>query len=679
MNALRAWASRNAERRPSRTPLGGHDSPRVAAETGQAAAVAGAGRLAAPLAAMLTAVWTAMRTVARAISLTDGWSAPAGEGRGPARRVGSGLWRLLLLAWAWGLLGGLPAAVPGRLVGGWWGGGGASVAWGADWSVPEFNAMVKKLGPKDALPAERQRVRGRVMVLDRQLLRLRNCEVRFVGSPAGSLPERARHVEARGVLRRSPDDGKLEVVLESVEPVAGELEEFTARRKKLKNRPAKELHALADWGEELAKFYKDQVLAAAVQDLRDEALSVERKEVPEGRGTALLEFIERAAGRGVGPSLLEAWRHEACVWLVAEGDQGTTADREQILEQVRQQMPDCEDPQPGWDPELWAKYFPAKVEVYRNGSPAKRRIYRRMLYADAQLRWLQRQLLRDGSNHLEVASQIELLVPEEKAVATRLRNGVLDARAREIERLTKSELLEVTERYRLKGDEAKSRQLLATWLAWRRKNLGEVDVEGGMELAGDYRSLLRDNAQADQLLIELWQRVPGAEPLKQALEDRDWHLHEGQWLTAEAYRRRPESRWDGAILAARVEPGMPARYVVRALGPPTAVMRVATAGLYREQWVYGEQAGMRRIIRLERRRGGNELLVQGEISERLPATVQSPRAGFPTQPEQTSAADRVAPVGAAPAGVAPAGPMPAGPMPAGEPGAGAAAGPTGAP
>jgi hypothetical protein len=131
------------------------------------------------------------------------------------------------------------------------------------------------------------------------------------------------------------------------------------------------------------------------------------------------------------------------------------------------------------------------VEVYRNGSPAKRRIYRRMLYADALLRWLQRRLLRDGSNHLEVASQVELLVPEEKDVATRLRNGVLEARAREVERLTKSELLEVSERYRLKGDVAKSQQLLATWLAWRRKNLGEVDVEGGLELAGEYRALLR--------------------------------------------------------------------------------------------------------------------------------------------------------------------------------------------
>ena len=563
--------------------------------------------------------------------------ATASRGEGLTRVCAARACRLLLLMWAWGLWGGLPAT--GLPAGGLsalgtclFAGGTSGVAWGADWSVPEFNAMVKKLGPKDPLPAGRQRVRGRVMVLDRQLLRLRNCDVRFVGPEAGNLPERARHVEARGVLRRSPEDGKVEVVLDSVGTIAGELEEFTTRRKTLKNRPAKELHALADWGEEIATFYKDQALAAAVQDLRDEALTVERKEVPEGRGDALLEFIQRAAARGMGPSLLEAWRHEACVWLIAEGERGTTEDRERILEQVRQQMPDCEDPQPAWDPELRGKYFPAKVEVYRNGSPAKRRIYRRMLYADALLRWLQRRLLRDGSNHLEVASQVELLVPEEKDVATRLRNGVLEARAREVERLTKSELLEVSERYRLKGDVAKSQQLLATWLAWRRKNLGEVDVEGGLELAGEYRALLRDNAQADQLLIELWQRVPGAEPLQQALEDRDWHLHEGQWLTAEAYRRRPESRWDGAILAARVEPGMPARYVVRALGPPSAIARVATAGLYLEQWVYGEQAGTRRVIRLERKRGASELLVQGEVSERLPATVKPPRGSSPTNP-----------------------------------------------
>jgi len=518
------------------------------------------------------------------------------------------------------------------------------------------------------LPGGRQRVRGRVMLLDKQLLRLRNGEVRFVGEVVGSLPERTRHVEGRGVRRRGPEDGKLELVVDSLSPIAGELEEFQGRRKRLKNQPSKAWHALADWGGEIAAFYNDRGLAAAVQEVRDEAVALERREIPEGEGRALLAFSDRAAERGAGPGLLDVWRHEGCVWLVAQAEEGTSADRDQALEELRARLPDCEDPQADWDVELREKYLKSPVESYRNGSPGKRRVYRRMLYAETLLRWLQRSLLKDGSNHLEVARQIEWQIPEDKTTAARLRNGVLEARAREVERLTRTELLEVADRYRTRGDEAKARQLIDTWLAWRRKHLGEVDVEGGLALAQEYRGLLKQNAEADQLLIDLWQRVPGAEPLREALEVRGWVLHEGKWLSEEAYRRRPESRWDAAIVAARVEAGMPAPYVIRALGPPTSVVRMLTAGHYSEHWIFGESVGRRRVVRMERRGGLNELVAQSEAVEGSQATVRrvpgSPAESAPQRPlPQQPLPQPLGPQGPAPQAPVPKAPVPQAPVP----------------
>jgi hypothetical protein len=519
--------------------------------------------------------------------------------------LASWLWVCLVLAgvWALGGAGPLGAADPPGVL-----------------NVSQLNDVVKNWVAEKNPPQRQLKVEGRISAFNKQVLSLRHCEVMFVGEPVARV-QKAGPVELTGHLQRAPDSRKIEFVVEGLRFIPSDIEQLEARARQLSGQPPAQWNELADWAEARGTLYKDQQLLGKARDLRYQALELEAEQLPADDSAKIFELADRATQAGFAQGFVQGLNHRGC--LVEYRRLGKKAPPEQLdafLALLRERLPQCDQPGPAWDPTLRDKYFNQPEAVYAAANAAKRVTLNRLLYAEVQLRSLLARLKADNSNVLEVARLIERLVPEEAPRAAELREERLSERARQVTRLTRTELQALETEYRNRNQPAHATKLVEDWLAHQRQKLDPGDVEGAIDLANDYKTLTGKSESGVALLLETWNRVPGSAPLQARLEEAGLHLVDGQWLTPQQMLSRPEPRFARAIRAGRVEVGMTAEETRKALGAPTSIARVVTSGLVTEFWRYAPGDGSQRAIRLERLPTHKDFVVRGVI----PASPEAP-------------------------------------------------------
>lgn len=478
-------------------------------------------------------------------------------------------------------------------------------------TVTQLNAAVKEWLADKSPPRRQLKVEGRITAFNKQVLSLRHSDVMFVGEPVARV-QKAGPVELTGFLRRAAESRKIEFVVEGLRSIPSDLEQLEARARQLPGQPPEKWNELADWAEGRGTLYKDQPLLDKARDLRYQALELEAEKLPADDSAKIFDLADRATQAGLGKGFVQGLNHRGC--LVEYRRLGKKASSEQLegfLALARERLPQCDQPGSAWDQPLREKYFTTPEAVHAAANAAKRTSLHRMLYAEVQLRSLLGRLKADNSNVLEVARQIERLVPEESARAAELREARLSERASQATRLTRTELVALEGEYRNRNQPAHAAKLIEDWLAHQRQKLDPGDVEGAIDLANDYKTLAGQSEPGLRLLLETWNRVPGSPPLQARLEEAGLQLVDGQWLTPRQVVNRPEPRFARAIRAGRVEEGMTAEDARKALGAPTSVARVVTAGLVSEFWRYVPGDGTQRVIRLERQPGQKEFLVRG--------------------------------------------------------------------
>jgi hypothetical protein len=183
-----------------------------------------------------------------------------------------------------------------------------------------------------------------------------------------------------------------------------------------------------------------------------------------------------------------------------------------------------------------------------------------------------------------------------------------------VDKLTRSQVVELAEQYRLLDKAKAADDLLTTWLTLRQRGLDPDDTEGLLGLSEDFRQLLRRDDLANRLLIDGWSRNPKAADLSERLEKAGYHLFDGQWLSDTEFNNRPEGKLEKAIRAGLVEPGMTASQARRSRGQPDAISRSASAGQVLELWTFKNADGTKLIVRLVRRAAQSEMAV-AEVTE----------------------------------------------------------------
>ena len=398
--------------------------------------------------------------------------------------------------------------------------------------------------------------------------------------------------------------------VDRLEDLKSEVQEFLARRRSLKLPTAKDWLDLAAWARDRGEFFHDSELIDLARDAVDKAIELDRKALPaDAPAKEVADLVVRAEKLGASEAVVSSVRHESWVrrWQAATAA-GPVPLSEFTEEFARAfPIPVATVVSAASDDDLFRRYHAQPVHVYDRASPDERMRLMRLVYAESLLTVLKSRLAPGGTNAFEVAAEIEQKIPEYAAVAESIRDEALAARAAEVEKLTRSEVLSLSDDYRQREQLDRARGILETWVTLRRKKLGAEDTEGLLEVAEDYRRLLSRDDYADRLLMETWARNKNPD-LAEALEKRGYRLKESRWLTQAEYDQRPEGRLERALREGRIEVGMSATQVRQALGLPVRASRFVTAALVQEVWEYGS-GGTRFLVQLSRRKNDAEMTV----------------------------------------------------------------------
>jgi hypothetical protein len=488
---------------------------------------------------------------------------------------------------------------------------GGAAARADTWSVMQFEEKIREWKAEQKLPPPlTYTVEGRVSLYSKDRLRLSRCEVPFFSK--SELPEfshKAPNVEITGKIAVDSRTGEYSFDISSVREVASDLEKFNELLRKVRQQPAEKWYELGRWAEARGEFYKDSVLLARSEEVYRQAIEIERKGLARDKPEALLELAEKSSKYRVPLALRQEIVHEAFYRLWKSSQKLTIPEIKALAARMADQLPDSTKELSYWPDVLFKKYLSNPLETYASADDATRRTIHRLLYADLLMRTITPRLQADAGTGFELADEIDRLVFELHNRAEEYRDAALKSRVAEIEKLTRSQVLELAEKYRERQKPREADQVLESWLTKRLRSLEPDDTEGLLELTDDYRRLLRQDRIADRLLIEAWKRNPKAVDIIERLQKLGYHLFEGKWLSASEFADRPEGQLESAIRQGRIESGMTAGNVRRAMGEPLSKARAATAGQVVEIWTYGLSDASRLVVRLVKRAEQKEALV----------------------------------------------------------------------
>ena len=475
-----------------------------------------------------------------------------------------------------------------------------------DYSTVEWNTAVEAgkvvEGQSVSVEGRRAYTADRTVFLQRALGGFRLSPQVLDSSAKGSrIRLRGKVVSAR-VGRQGPV-----VRVEELQILPTEVAEFYTRRRALKLPTADDWKTLAAWARDRGEFFKDADLLDLAEDAIRKAIEVDRKAIPEKDGDALFRLADEAGRLGASAAYQNELRHDGWArrWKAARSE--GSAEQERFAASFAAEHPEALSPLAEPIDELFKRYLYQPVSVHASANPDERMKLARAVYVDVVFAALKQRVEPGAANGFVIAAEIDSRLPEHRLEAEALRDQALATRAAEVEKLTRSEVLALAADYRNREQLPQAQGVIESWLSLRRKRLAAEDTEGLLQLADDYRTLLSRSEFADRMLIEAWTRSQNAD-IAEALEKLGYRKKENRWLTKAEYDQRPEGRLERSLREGRIEAGMSAAQVRKALGLPLNRTRIASSSQVVEVWEYGS-AGTKFVVQLSRRKQQDDFVV----------------------------------------------------------------------
>jgi hypothetical protein len=437
--------------------------------------------------------------------------------------------------------------------------------------------------------------------------KLQRCEIAFRMDRA--LPEQPKGKSFVVTGKLSQDRGKSICEVQTLRETQGDIDQFRERKRGLKRDEAKAWYELAEWAKRRGEFYTDVELLSASNEAFRDGLDVERRVLAandfEGRFRLAAKAREsKLADETVMPLVHEAYRIR---WKQVQ--QAKPVEWERLAKDVSRDLPGSDEPLSSPETELRKRYEVLPAETYSSTTPGIRRKLHRMFYSEILLRSVLSRLAADFGNGFEIADEIDKLLPEFRPQGEQYRDKALAAKAAEVNRLSRAQVVDVAKQYRDRKQPQQAEQLLTAWLTLRRKRLDADDIEGHLHLADEYLALLNRADLTEKLLFETAAKHPDSKAISERLEKLGYRKKEGRWLSTKEFQAQPEAEIERAMREGRVALGMTADQVRKSLGQPASRSRAASAGEVSEVWNYGTPGNSRLSVSLVRRRNQAEPVV----------------------------------------------------------------------
>ena len=471
------------------------------------------------------------------------------------------------------------------------------------YSVEEF--VAKKSRWKAWATAKlRIRIEGRSGAIAGGLMRLQNCDLSFRRPDNKAFSKsitRNRNVEVDGhiVLRnRRPL-----FLVDRLTQTPTDLSTFTGRRLGIENPQKNEAawYALSNWAAGRAKFYGDDELLEKANEAKLRGFSVERDRLKDDDVAGRFTLAKKATDLKLSDDLHGELIHEALQLRYAVLKTDKKADLAPIAKDLAAAFPGCKTPLKKDEPLLRKEYWKAPLGVYRNSGASQRATLQRFFYAELILQSIVQGAKPDGSNGLDIADNIDRLLPEQHALAESYRDRRIAYELASVATYSRQQLDDLTARFRKRKQPAKAREAITAWVAAQEARLRKSGAVGLMQAADYYRTLLDDNEKSLALLIEAYQADPESKDVTARLDRLGYALENGRWILKGKRKTVKPNAIEQAIRDGRIIAGMTTEHVRKTLGEPTSVTRVASAGQVNEVWIYGEQKTSRLAIHFLRR------------------------------------------------------------------------------
>ncbi|WP_437205159.1 hypothetical protein [Planctomicrobium sp. SH664] len=441
---------------------------------------------------------------------------------------------------------------------------------------------------------------GRYGLITKTEIRFAKCSMKFVLGPDVTKPRTTGSViEVTGRLIQEGDQFVFQV--DSMRNRSNDLETTRLKRGELDSQDPEKWYRLAAWVRNRAEFYEDDALRKEAQDLDNNGIQTEFRNIGTRDAQALANLVQKARTLNSDPQLIEAIVHDGVLARLAEARSAAFDDAKYaaILVAISRDLPGSLQPLQRDVSVLADHYRAQRHEVYRGAEEAQRRELNRLLYVEVAAERILHGARADGSNGFDIAAAIAADLPERKDLIEQYQNLAIGYQLARLDVMPRGQMLELAERLDKMGRTEAVREIKEKWLIAREPAMRGDGARGLSELAEQWLALLNDRESAARFFIAATKVSPDYQPAVKWLNDNGYRLFKGEWLPESQVPPKPVSPIDLAIQEGRVEIGMTDAQVRAALGDePTTLTRIVSLGKVTEFWIY-ERQGI--LVHLNRR------------------------------------------------------------------------------
>lgn len=488
-------------------------------------------------------------------------------------------------------------------------------------SVQEFQAAKSRWSNLVAIRVA-VTLEGRLVSRFDNLLRLYNCDVRFVppkGEKLDSLPRGTTNVTVSGTLVKAGK--RFRMVVKSLSARPSDEETIAAMKRKLPIDKSAPWYGAGKWAVERGKFYGDSKLTALGRKAYARAVGIERTELPRGDENAILRLAAKAKQLQVPAAAAQELLHLGyrTRWSNAGSAKKPFA-YTQFLSALKKNLPGAGVPLKSVPQPLAGKYEKSPQSTYEAADAATRKTLNRLFYLEVAWRQITATLKADGSNGFEVAAEIDRRLPEYRGRTERLREKELDHRLRTIASASRAQAVELAELFRKRKAPEKADEALKQWVKAKERRWRKEGPSGLVLLADATQRLLNDKKRAIALLLEAAEQAPDSKDVASRLQKLGYEKRNGKWVPAGAVRHAPPDPLRQAVQSGTVVSGMTPMQVRRIMaGTPKTIHRAATSGTINEVWLFQRADGSRLAVSFRRSRKQRRSEARVQSVSKLPA------------------------------------------------------------
>ena len=453
------------------------------------------------------------------------------------------------------------------------------------------------------------RLEGRFALFGGKTLRFRNCDMSFqlsrdVTRPTGDI----KNLEVTGTIEKD-SLGRFYFDVKSIRKLPSDHERFLRERAGVLDN-VNGMYDLADWATQRATFYDDEVLRDLAQELKKKALLSEFRKLDTINRKQLDQLLAKAKSVGLDDRLVAELLHRG-YWNQFTQLKKTArdpADFSELLVNISKSLPGATTPLSSFSYDQAQSYYEDAFETFESASPEKRVILGRLFHIKVAVTAIELTADPSGANGYRVSRRLRDEAPERTDLIDEYEKKELEYSLSRLDSMTRAEMLDLSGKYKDRGDEEKATEVRRQWLAFREK----LARDGGFLKLADYADewvqLLDDKETAAKYYVESWTLNTQYPLANNWLEENGYAIHEGKWVRKEFVPATMESQLEAAIREGRPEKGMSPAQVKAAMGvEPDAIVRVATKGQVSELWTY-RTAGI--MIRFSWKRGEDKSSVK---------------------------------------------------------------------